>query len=48
MNFEENGIHLTKRLKKLFQEFRNEFPSAALKGVGCGIVYLLHKNERGG
>lgn len=45
MNFEENGIHLTKRLKKLFQEFRNEFPSAALKGYTWGEY---EKNRKDG
>lgn len=43
--FEENGIHLTKRLKKLFQEFRNEFPSAALKGYTWGEY---EKNRKDG
>lgn len=35
-SFEENGIPLTKRMKKLFRELRNEFPSAVLRGYTWG------------
>lgn len=35
-SFKENEIHLTKRMKRLFRELRNDFPSAALKGYTWG------------
>lgn len=44
-SFEENGIHLTKRMKKLFRELRNEFPSAALRGYTWGEY---EKNRKDG
>ena len=33
---EENGISLTKAMRKVFRKFRNEFPSAVLKGYTWG------------
>lgn len=35
-SFKENEINLTKKMRKLFRELRNEFPSAALKGYTWG------------
>lgn len=43
-SFKENGIHLTKRMRKLFQELRNDFPSAALKGYTWG-EYEKHRKD---
>lgn len=43
-SFKENGLHLTKRMKKLFRELRNDFPSAALKGYTWG-EYEKHRKD---
>lgn len=42
--FKENGIHLTKQMKKLFRELRNDFPSAVLKGYTWG-EYEKHRKD---
>lgn len=44
-SFEENGIYLTKQMKKLFRELRSEFPSAALRGYTWGEY---EKNRKDG
>ena len=44
-SFDGNRIHLTKKMKKMFRELRNEFPSATLKGYTWGEY---EKNRRNG
>lgn len=43
-SFQENGIQLTKRMKKLFRGLRDDFPSAALKGYTWG-EYEKHRKD---
>ena len=43
---EENNISLTKSMRKIFREFRNEFPSAVLKGYTWG-EYEEHIRKNG-
>lgn len=44
-SFDENGIRLTKKMKKTLRKFREEFPSAALKGFTWGEYEKDRKEE---